>query len=191
MLKPIFYCFLLLFVFIGCKKTTLHTISVEEFAHFVEETNYVTDAEKFAWSIKQITIFDYVVVEHVDWRCPDGEQESRNGFPVTQVSYNDALAYAKWAGVKIPSYEEYWEKAQGDGNFINSGTSQILPNDQVSVIGNVWDMTVPDKLGRIRLAGGSYLCRKHTCDGTSPDRRLYVDQMTGNTHVGFSVLVKE
>jgi len=179
-----------MFVLIGCKKTTLHTISVEEFAQFVEETAYVTDAEKFAWSIKQLTIFDYVVVEHVDWRCPDGEQKARNGFPVTQVSYNDALAYANWAGVNIPTYEEYWEIASADARFINSGTSQILPNNQVSVIGNVWDITEVDTYGRIRLAGGSYLCRKYTCDGTSPDRQLYADRLTGNTHIGFSVLVK-
>ena len=180
----LFFCILL---FSACKKE-LSPISVQEFETFVEATDYVTDAERFAWSIVQINVFDFLVVEHIDWRCPDGKEEAKADFPVTQVSYNDALAYANWAGVQLPSYAEYWELVNKGAHPINSNSSQILPLNQVHIIGNVWDITTPDPLGRIRLAGGSYLCNENSCNGTSEARVLHVDAATGNTHIGFSVL---
>ncbi len=183
----IFLCF----ISIGCEKQavpTLHPVSVEEFETFIATTAYVTDAEKFAWSIVQLNVWDYEVREHVDWRCPDGIEEAKTNFPVTQVSYNDALAYAKWTGTRLPSYEEYWTLVANDTRPINEAAPHILPLQQVNVVGNTWDITSPDRLGRIRLAGGSYLCNKSTCNGTSPERVLHVDAATGNTHISFAVV---
>ena len=173
---------------IGCKQKQLHTVSVAEFELFVKETSYITDAERYGWSVKQVTIYDYEVLDSLTWRKPDGQNLSKSNYAVTQVSYNDALVYAKWSGTSIPTYEEYWDLVQGDTRIINETSTGILPIDQVNIVGNVWDITQPDGLGRIRLAGGSYLCDKHTCNGTSPDRELFVDVETGNTHIGFSVV---
>lgn len=182
---------ILLLFLLSCvkdKQASLYPISVEEFETFVQETGYITDAEKFAWSIVQVSVDDFLVKEHIDWRSPDGIEVAKTGFPITQVSYNDALAYANWAGVRLPSYEEYWQLVETDERPINEATPSILPIEQVNIVGNVWDITTPDQLGRIRLAGGSYLCNKTTCNGTSPSRELHVDAATGNTHISFSVV---
>ena len=52
----------------------------------------------------------------------------------------------------------------------------------------VWDITLTENIkGEIRLAGGSYLCSPSTCHGTQPDRELFVDKETANTHISFAV----
>jgi len=173
---------------ISCSNKSLRTVSVAEFEQFVKETNYVTDAERYGWSIKQMTIHDYEVLDSLTWRFPDGHTLAQSNYAVTQVSYNDAFAYATWSNTRIPTYKEYWELVSDDTRPINTTSAGILPIDQVNIVGNVWDITVPDELGRIRLAGGSYLCDQNTCNGTSIDRKLYVDVETGNTHIGFSVV---
>jgi len=172
----------------SCRERHLHTVSVAEFEQFVEETNYLTDAERYGWSVKQVTIHDYEVLDSLTWRRPDGQNVAPSNYAVTQVSYNDALAYAQWSKTSIPTYEDYWDLVKGDTRHINATSTGILPIDQVNIVGNVWDITQPDALGRIRLAGGSYLCDQNTCNGTSADRELYVDVETGNTHISFSVI---
>lgn len=180
--------FLLILIIQGCHQHSLHTVTVKEFAEFVNETDYLTDAEKFGWSIVQINVFDFEVRDSIDWRNPDGTARARDDFPVTQVSYNDALEYVEWKGAKIPTYDEYWKLVENDTRIINESSSGILPCDQVNLVGNVWEITQPDSFGRIRLAGGSFLCDQNTCNGTNRDRELYVDAATGNIHISFAII---
>jgi len=178
-----------LLIFSNCKNETLHPVSVAEFSEFVEATGYVTDAEKFDWSIVQEDVFAFKVLYGLSWRCPDGEMEARSEYPVTQVSFTDAAAYAKWAGARLPSYEEFWKLTGSDHRPIVESAPKILPLRQVNIVGNVWDITRTQRYNEeIRLAGGSYLCNKNTCNGTSPERELFVDKMTGNTHISFSII---
>lgn len=176
----------------SCKQEKLHQVTVGEFKQFVEETHYETDAEQLGSTFIQHTVFDYEIAKNVDWRIPDGKHAAEVDLPVTQVSYNDAIAYCKWAKCKLPSYSEYWNLAKKDLRQQQTNSNRIVRSDSLSIIGNVWELTAPEENdNQIRLAGGSYLCNGSTCDGTNPERLLTVDKNTANSHIGFCILIEE
>ena len=174
---------------LSCQKNEqLHTVSVQEFSEFINETGYITDAEKFGWSFIQKTVYDYEIVKNISWKNPSGKGEAKPDFPVTQVSYNDVVAYCKWANKKLPNYNDYWRLANKDKKPLNFNTIQMYEANKYNVVGNVWDITTPLDKNKIRLAGGSYLCSENTCNGILPTRELIVDATTSNSHIGFSVI---
>ena len=177
-----------------CSKTLknqLKPVSVKDFKEFVDATGYQTDAEKYGWSIVQVDVFDFEIVNGANWLKPDGINTSLDSLPVTQVSYKDAIEYCKWAGVSLPTYEKYWEIVKNDKRpIVSDNKSPISSVEKVNIVGNVWDLTQTINFDKVRLAGGSLFCSKDTCHGTQKDRELYVDKETGNIHIGFSVLTQ-
>ena len=185
------YFFIIFCIFFSCKNEELKVVTVEQFSSFVEATTYVTDAEKYGWSIVQKDVSNFVIDSSAYWKMPDGINPCRNGYQVTQVSFNDAMAYCKWANLRLPNYDEYWELCQNDKRSINQDAPDALRANDVNTIGNVWELTTTEAAnGDIRLAGGSYLCNENSCNGTSYERSLYVDKTTGNVHIGFAVVQK-
>jgi len=167
----------------------LKPITVEAFSEFVEQSNYVTDAEKYGWSIVQYNVFEFEVVEGANWRIPNGIDAAKAGFPVTQVSLNDALAYCDWANTRLPGYGEYWELTKNDKRKIIFNTINFAKANEANLVGNYWDITSSEDPIKVRLAGGSIFCNTTTCNGTSKNRELFVDATTGNIHISFAVVV--
>ncbi len=189
-MKKIYLLSLLFLTFCSnVEEKSLNPVTVKQFKEFINATGYETDAERYGWSIVQLNVYDYKIVDAATWLIPDGDNLSIESLPVTQVSYNDAVEYCKWAGVSLPTYDQYWKLVSSDERLIVSNNNYpISPVEEVNIIGNVWDITEPINSDQVRLAGGSLFCSIDTCHGTQEDRELYVDKETGNIHIGFSVL---
>ncbi|NJL12382.1 MAG: SUMF1/EgtB/PvdO family nonheme iron enzyme [Microscillaceae bacterium] len=131
-------------------------------------------------------------VKGATWKKPDGLNTVHSKkLPVTQVSYNDAMAYCEWSGLELPTYQQYWELIEPDKRqVISDNNAPISQADEVNVLGNVWDITKTVRGNEVRLAGGSLFCSPSTCHGTTKERELYVDTQTGNIHIGFAVIIK-
>ncbi len=140
-----------------------HPVTVFEFRRFVQATGYRTEAENFGNAgfldekSKQWTLKD-----GANWVYPQGKDQPKavDNHPVTQVSWNDARAYATWAGKRLP-YEIEWEHAAR--NAVNSRTRYPFGDE-------------------LRTASGTYLA--NTWNGIFPENDAVSDGFHHTSPVG-------
>ncbi len=156
-------------------------VSNLEFQRFVDDTGYITDAERVGSSF----VFHAMLVEPqvssassvapwwrdvagACWHSPEGpgsDVADRATHPVVHVSRDDALAYCQWAGCCLPS-EAQWEYAARGGlaQALFPWGDELLPAGQHRC--NIWQGEFP---------------RSNTCEdgffGTAP-----VDEFKPNAY---------
>lgn len=147
-----------------------NAVTNREFARFVEATGHVTLAEKpadpadypgadpamlapasvvFVPPPGRVDLRNHYnwwqYVPGADWRHPRGPDSSLEGLddhPVVHVAYEDALAYAQWAGKDLPTEAEWEFAAKGgrDGTEFAWG-DELVPEGRH--MANTWQGEFP------------------------------------------------
>ena len=164
-----------------------YAITNKQFQRFVKETGYVTVAERppkpedylgalperlvpgsavfqqpnFPVNLQICSWWSYV--PGANWRHPEGPRSSirgRENYPVVHIAYEDAEAYAAWAGKSLPT-EAQWEFAARGGleSAVYSWGNEFAPKGKR--MANTWEGEFPWR-NKKPLAGpepvGSYPC---------------------------------
>lgn len=149
-----------------------HEVTNAQFEQFVKQTGYKTVAERelnpadfpgvskekllpgsavFSSPANKVNLDDYMqwwkYVPGADWKHPEGPGSSikgRENHPVVHVCYEDAQAYATWAGKRLPTEAE-WEYAARSGKTSSNyywGTD-LKPGGKW--VANIFQGNFPDK----------------------------------------------
>ncbi len=146
-----------------------HPVTNAQFAEFVSETGYLTVAERpmdpalypgaaeadlvpgalvFRPTAGPVNLRDWRQwwdwAPGACWRRPFGEGSSwadRADHPVVQVAYTDALAYAHWAGRRLPDEAQWEYAARGGTDATYAWGDEVAPGGRL--MANTWQGSFP------------------------------------------------
>lgn len=141
-------------------KIDMYPVTNAEFRDFVRAKKYKTEAETFGWSfVFQDFVSEelkskvtqriesapwWLPVERAFWRQPAGLGSGireRLGFPVVQVSWNDAQAFCRWKDRRLPTEEEWeWAARGGLQGRVYPWGNKFQVNRS-----NLWQGSFPDR----------------------------------------------
>jgi sulfatase modifying factor 1 len=139
-----------------------YPVTNRDFAAFVSATNYRTESEIYEWSFvfwahlppNRLDELVEDTVAAAPWWCkvpgafwqhpegPGSHINDRPNHPVVHVSWNDAAAYAAWAGQSLPT-EAQWEYAARGGleQKLYPWGDELTPNGKH--LCNIWQGEFP------------------------------------------------
>ena len=155
----------------------IHEVTNKEFKEFVEETGYVTVAERpidweelkqqlppntpkphdsllqpgslvFKKGLDSISEYNYSQWWEwkigANWKHPEGPGssiEGKDNYPVVHISFEDAQAYCKWAGRRLPTEAEWEAAAHGKrpGGIYTWGNDE----KELKYLANTWQGEFP------------------------------------------------
>ena len=132
-----------------------HEVTNRQFAAFVAATGYRTHAERegasavFVPPARPPTLDNaaqwWRFVKGADWRHPQGpdsDLQGRADAPVVHIDREDARAYARWVGGRLPSVEQWERAARGEQHGARPPRSWAFgANGKAQA--NVWEGVFP------------------------------------------------